>query len=288
MQPFPLFVAHTLQLIKIKVTAAVTFSAAAGFFLFNFDDLLRWSLMLSGVFLQAGAASALNQLQERRTDALMLRTRSRPLPTGSLHPRYALAVVLTMLLTGSLILWSINWLPALLGLINVAIYNGLYTPLKRRSLPLAVVIGAFVGAIPPIMGWTSAGGAIWAPLIVMVAGFMYLWQIPHFGLLAIKYEQDYKHAGYRVRFRPVQIKRIIFISMLLLMGQTSGFFLLDIVRSGAIAALIASSSLALLLLLYFLLFGSRKPSRLYKGIPLINIYMMALLILLIMDQAIRL
>lgn len=277
----------TLQLIKIKVTAAVSFSAAAGFFLFDFRHLQAFVLMLAGIFLQAGAASALNQLQERQTDALMRRTHLRPLATGVVAPRYVLWVVLVMLISGTLLLAANSWLPALLGLLNVLLYNGLYTPLKRHSMTAAVLIGAFVGAIPPLIGWSSAGGSLLAPVILMVAGFMYLWQIPHFGLLALKHTQDYQNAGYAVRFQPVQIKQIIFTSLLLLMLQVSGFVLLDMVHTPLIIVLLAAFSLLMLFLLYTYLFTSRPLRRIFGGIPLINMYMMLLLILLLIDQAIR-
>lgn len=283
-RPYPIL-RQTAQLIKLKIVAAVSFSAAAGFFMYSLQDGIALVWMLAGIFLQAGAAGGLNQLQERHTDALMFRTHRRPLPAGSMHPYFALAIVVIMMITGSLLLALNSWTAAMLGILNMGIYNGLYTPLKHKSMPLAVIFGAFVGAIPPMIGWTSAGGAVFHPTILMIAGFMYLWQIPHFGLLAFKYGQDYRNAGYAMPYSAQKIKHIIFVSMLLLILQAGSFVVFDIIHSHMIMAAIVGFSLLLLFALYFFLFKNPRKELIYKSIPLINIYMMLLLILLVVDQA---
>ena len=186
-----------LQLIKFKLSVAVAFSAAAGYILFeNAGSLTGLAATAAGVFFLAGGAAALNQFQERRTDALMPRTRKRPLPSHDLRSRTALFAALLMIAGGLVLLASFTgWLPALLGLMNVVLYNLIYTNLKRRTF-LAVIPGGLVGAVPPLIGFTAAGGSLFAPQALFLAGFMFMWQLPHFWLLLSSYRLEYVRAGF--------------------------------------------------------------------------------------------
>lgn len=159
--------------------------------------LTLWALAW-GVFLLAAGSSALNQVQERVTDALMRRTAERPLACGRLTPA-AGTVIGLVCASGGLAVLAIGTgrAPALLGLAALAWYLAVYTPLKRMS-SLAVLAGTPCGAIPPLLGWLAAGGTLSAPQPLALALFMVLWQVPHYWLLALPDRHDLQMAGFRV------------------------------------------------------------------------------------------
>jgi protoheme IX farnesyltransferase len=151
--------------------------------------------MAAGVTLLAAGGSALNQVMERDIDRLMVRTRRRPLPQGDLTPAQATTIGAAAILAGLLVLAAGGGLlPPLLGGAAVAWYLVVYTPLKRRT-PFALVVGAFCGAVPPVIGWCSAGGGPGDYRIMLLAGLLYLWQVPHFWLLQRRHADDYRRAG---------------------------------------------------------------------------------------------
>ncbi len=146
-----------LKLTRINMSTAIAFSALAGYIIYKHSlDLRAFSVFLGVLFL-AGAATALNQYQERVLDALMTRTLDRPLPSKQMTPQSAVIIAILLGLTGSAVLYFLTTpITAVLGLFNIVWYNAVYTPLKRRT-SFVVLIGAVTGAIPPIMGWTAAG-----------------------------------------------------------------------------------------------------------------------------------
>ena len=148
-----------------------------------------------GTALVAGGASALNQVYERDTDALMDRTRSRPLPAGRVAPDDARTFGLALAALGLGILGSAtNVLAALLALATLVVYLAVYTPLKRRS-PVATLVGAVPGALPPLIGWTAGSGAATLDGWVLFA-IVLLWQIPHFMAISWIYRDDYRKARF--------------------------------------------------------------------------------------------
>ena len=202
---------------KIKIAALSTISAAAGYILARKGKSLSpetlFLLLIGTLFLAAGAA-ALNQYQEREIDARMDRTKRRPIPSGELAPRAALIISLGLIASGEILLvLGTNWKTAALGAFAVAWYNGVYTYLKRVT-PLALIFGAIVGAIPPAMGWTAGGGAITSPKNLLVCIFFFLWQIPHFWLVMLKYGEEYREArlpSFSGTMEKEQLKRITFV-----------------------------------------------------------------------------
>src|SRR4051812_42993330 len=148
-----------------------------------------------GTMLVAGGASALNQYVERDLDARMLRTRNRPLPDGRLQPNDALlfSALISALGIGYL-MFFVNLLTGLIGILTVAGYVFVYTPLKTRT-PLCTLIGAFPGAAPPLMGWTAARGQLDAGALALFA-ILFLWQMPHFFAIAWIFTDDYKRGGF--------------------------------------------------------------------------------------------
>jgi len=152
---------------------------------------------LLGTALVAASASIANQWWERKSDAQMPRTASRPLPTGRVSSAEALVLAgLSLVLGMTWLVWQVNWLTAWLGLASWVIYVVIYTPLKTRT-PLNTAVGAVAGAIPILMGWTATG----TPLnltAVALAGVLFLWQFPHFMAIAWLYRKDYESAGHKM------------------------------------------------------------------------------------------
>ena len=206
-----------LSLVKIKISLLVTFSATAGYVLTAGQIKMETVVVTAAVLFLACGSCALNQYQEREIDELMERTKSRPLPSRKLEPATALWVASGLIFLGStFLLYAAGFAPLSLGLFAVLWYNGFYTPLKQKTA-FAAIIGALVGAIPPILGWVSGGGSILDSRIWGVALFFFIWQVPHFWLLLLDYSKDYDKAGLPSITKILsteQIKRIIFIWLL--------------------------------------------------------------------------
>jgi protoheme IX farnesyltransferase len=185
-----------LALTKPDVSLLVVMATAAGYAL-GTQGPLDWPRMAHTVFgttLIAAGTSALNHYIERDSDALMRRTASRPLPSGQLHPREALWFGASLLFAGTLYLaLASNALATLLGILASAAYLCAYTPLKRRTT-LATFVGAFPGAVPPLIGWAAARGTITMDAWVLYA-VLFLWQFPHFDAISWIYREDYRRAG---------------------------------------------------------------------------------------------
>lgn len=202
-----------LQLLKLRITVASTFTTIVGYVLARGRFDLPLLPVTLGILLQACGSAALNQVQDARVDALMARTAGRPIPSGRVSRRGAAVFATLLLVAGTALLWSVSTSAALLGLVAAAIYNLVYTPLKRVT-PFAALPGALIGALPPAMGWTAAGGYLQDPSIHLVAFFFFLWQIPHFWLLLLFYGQDYRDGGMPSlldRFDRGQVLRLTFL-----------------------------------------------------------------------------
>ena len=200
------------ELCKIRIALLSSFSAATGFLLASTELRPEIIILILGVFLLACGSSALNQYQERETDAVMPRTCSRPLPSGRIKPLNALYFSIWLLFLGSSALLMTGSLPAaLLGLFAIAWYNGVYTFLKRVTA-FAVVPGALTGAIPPAMGWLAGAGTMADKKLLMLCFFFFIWQVPHSWLFIMRYGREYEEAGFPALtkiFTPLQMKRII-------------------------------------------------------------------------------
>ncbi len=188
-----------VELTKPRITLLVALSALAGFALGS-PATINWVLFLHtaiGVALLSSGISALNQYWERDLDALMQRTKQRPLPAGRLAAPNALVfgVAISFLATGYLA-WFVNPLTALWGLVALASYLFLYTPLKTRT-HWCTFIGAFPGALPPLLGWAAARNEVGVEAVALF-GIMFLWQFPHFHAIATMCREDYGRAGIRM------------------------------------------------------------------------------------------
>jgi protoheme IX farnesyltransferase len=185
-----------LELSKARIVAMVLITTAAGYFFgARHVSVVLLINTLIGTALVAAGTNALNQYVERDHDAKMRRTAHRPLPDGRITPRAALVFSTAISIVGTLYLaLTVNFLTALLGAITLATYIFIYTPLKRIS-PACTIIGAIPGAVPPLMGWTAATGALslggW-----LAFGIVFLWQLPHFMAISWIYREDYDRAGF--------------------------------------------------------------------------------------------
>ncbi len=202
------------ELNKVRITIAVTLTTMAGYGLANCGLDSGMLLPVTGIFILACGSAALNHYQDRDKDVLMERTRQRPLPSGKISPGAVLVIAVTEIVLGTWIIYAgSNFVAAQLGLLALLWYNGIYTPLKRKTA-FAVVPGSIIGAIPPMVGWVAGGGMLTDPRLVILAFFFFVWQVPHFWLLMLKYGKEYEKAGYpsiTSTISPVQIKRATFI-----------------------------------------------------------------------------
>ncbi|PRY86215.1 heme o synthase [Mongoliibacter ruber] len=189
-----------LELIKLRLSALVTFSAVFGFILGDTGAIFSWvaffALMIGG-FLITGASGAANEILEKEYDKLMKRTEKRPLPMKQISLQEAYLFTFITGFLGISILWFFtNPLTTLLGVLSMVLYIFVYTPLKRVG-PIAVFVGAIPGAMPPLLGWTAATGAISVEAII-IFGIQFIWQFPHFWAIAWVSDEDYKRAGFKL------------------------------------------------------------------------------------------
>jgi heme o synthase len=193
----PQRIADYVALTKPRLNFLVVATSAAGYYLgaTSSIDILPMASAVAGTALVAGGAAVLNQVYERDTDALMQRTRRRPLPDGRVTATDA-TVFGAVLSAGGLLLLAVrsNVLAALLAAATLVTYLLVYTPMKRRT-SLSTLVGAVPGALPPLIGWTAARGAIAAGGLALFA-IVFLWQIPHFMAIAWMYRDDYQRAGF--------------------------------------------------------------------------------------------
>jgi protoheme IX farnesyltransferase len=187
-----------IALTKPRLNVLVVATSAAGYYLGSPPGPLSVAAMTAAVIgtaLVAGGAAALNQVSERDTDALMRRTRMRPLPDGRISTSEARIFGLLLSAAGLILLMTFSsWLASLLALATLVIYLLIYTPLKRRS-PVATLVGAIPGALPPLIGWTASHGSIALGGLALFL-IVFLWQIPHFMAIAWLYREDYGAAGF--------------------------------------------------------------------------------------------
>ena len=189
-------VAAYAELTKPRITFLIVLTSAAGFALASRGPLNYAALLsaLFGIALLSSGIATLNQYAERELDGLMRRTANRPLPAGKLAPWEALAFGAGITIAAeAYLLIVVNPLTALLGLTVIAGYVFAYTPLKTRT-SLSTLVGAFPGAVPPLIGWTAARGSISLEGWVLFA-ILFLWQFPHFLAIAWMYREDYSRAG---------------------------------------------------------------------------------------------
>jgi len=214
------------ELSKFGIVLLVLVSAAAGFMLrAPLGADFPWAhglIVLVGVMLLSSGASALNQVQERDRDALMARTANRPLPSGRLSHAQGLAFAAVATAGGAAILWlGIGRTAGVLGITAAVFYNGVYTPWLKPTSPFAAVPGAIPGSIPPVIGWSAAGGSLTDAGAIILFGILFLWQMPHFWALALRYRADYASGGFPMVSEVVGVEGTARLILLYASGLTA-------------------------------------------------------------------
>lgn len=185
------------EITKVRLAASVVFSSIAGYFLGTYQvDFISLLLLAFGGYCMVGASNAYNQIIERDLDALMHRTRNRPLPSRRMSKNTALAIAIVMTLLGIAALYVLSPKTAMFGAISIFLYTCVYTPLKTIT-PLSVFVGAIPGAIPFMLGWVAATDdfGIEPGTLFMIQFF---WQFPHFWALGWMLDEDYKRGGFKM------------------------------------------------------------------------------------------
>ncbi|MEZ4858880.1 MAG: heme o synthase [Flavobacteriaceae bacterium] len=189
------FVANFTEITKVRLSVSVVFSSIAGYLLgAETVNFLILTLLSIGGYCMVGASNVWNQIIEKDLDALMDRTKNRPLPSGRMNVRSAFVLASTLTLAGIILLYTINPQTAMFGAISIFMYVSLYTPLKTKT-PLSVFVGAFPGAIPFMLGWVAATNnfGIEPGTLFMIQFF---WQFPHFWAIGWFLFEDYKRGGF--------------------------------------------------------------------------------------------
>lgn len=274
-----------MEMGKVRISLPIALSALVGYTLkTNYLAGEAWMLM-AGVFLMSCSSASFNHIQEHRTDALMPRTKNRPIPSGKISIRTAFIIAFSFFLYGAFIL-LVSFPPIVFftSFLTLVAYNGIYTPLKKVTA-FAVVPGSLVGALPPYIGWFAGGGAVIDERILWVSLFFFIGQIPHFWLLLLLFGKEYSLAGFpslNAVFNDDQIKRLSYtwilatiatafiVAMTVIQGTTTMFFLL--------------------LYVFYLLFSLtagiliKKDIPVYKSFLKLNFLYLLMMILLIIDS----
>jgi protoheme IX farnesyltransferase len=276
-----------LELGKVKITLAVSITTVTGYLLYSGGLGTALLFTIPGIFLLAAGASSLNHIQEFRYDRKMERTRNRPLPSRRISEAGAIVVTLAYSLSGTLLLYlGSGWTGLALGALAYFWYNVVYTYLKRVT-PWAVVPGSVIGSIPPVIGWVTAGGALSDPGVVPIASFFFIWQVPHFWLLIMKYGKEYESAGFPTlsgRMSETQMGSMIYIWVTGTAGITILFTFL-----GPLDSLISKAGLwassAWLLLVFTPILGKSlsdfKPGRYFMRI---NYFVLMVVLFMCLDK----
>lgn len=278
-----------LELAKIRITLFVMITTFFGYI--SFSGALSWHMLypLIGILFLACGSAAINHIQERNTDALMSRTKKRPIPSGKISLKNAILFTGLLLILGAVILFlSSGLIPLLLGLLNLIWYNIIYTPLKKKS-PLAIIPGSLVGAIPPMVGWTAAGGALLDPQNLILAFFFFIWQIPHFWLLLLVLDKDYEKAGFPVLtklFSHEQLSRITFIWMFATVVTSFMFPLFHLIKYDIVVYAVLLSGVWLTYNASHLLKKNAESRYFSFAFKDINIFALLIVVLLSLDKLI--
>lgn len=270
------------ELGKMRISMPVSLSALAGFVLSGGRMGMDGIWLALGVLLMSCGSATINHIQERRTDMLMSRTRNRPIPAGRISVSGAWQVAAAFVISGSLIMLAgFPWMAFALSWITLLWYNLVYTPLKRITA-FAVIPGSVTGALPPVIGWVAAGGDVSDPVILVVASFFFIGQIPHFWLLLLMFGEQYQEAGMPTLnrlFSAPQIKRISFFWILATLGNA--FLVIGYVLSNKILAffvLVYIFFLIFSLIFRFLLQPEFHPKPAFLRLNLLYLLMMIMLI----------
>ena len=276
-----------LRLGKVTISVPVALTGFLGYFLYK-PELDRGAILtIFGVFLLSLASGSINQIQERKTDALMKRTAGRPIPAGTISLRSAILFSILCALMGTTLLMLTGYaLAAALGLFTLAWYNLVYTPLKRITA-FAVLPGALIGALPPLIGWAAAGGDPLDMEILTVAFLLFVGQMPHYWLLLLKIGTEFRDAGMPVitsLFDPRQIRNLSFIwiaatgAIVMMLPAT------PIIKNRGISLILIAAAVLFLIRMFQLTYRGDLIKHWKKAFITVNLFYLILILVLIADR----
>jgi heme o synthase len=279
---------------KAGLAISVVFSSVAGYLLgFNDQNPFSWKILFVltlGGYCMVGASNAYNQIIEKDLDALMDRTKNRPIPSGRMTSNTALAIAIFLTIIGVLLLYSINAKSALFGAVSIFLYTSVYTPLKTIT-PLSVFVGAFPGAIPFMLGWVAATGnfGIEAGTLFLIQFF---WQFPHFWAIGWFLFDDYEKGGFFMlpsgkKDNSTALQVILYTVWLIVASIIPAFGYTGQLFISPIAAVLVFL-LGLFMLFYAVKLYQEKTSQAAKKLMLSSIFFItALQLVYILDKFIR-
>ena len=239
------------ELLKPRLSSLVVFSSGFGFLLAN-QSAIGWINFLGfllGGFLISGSSVTINQISERKYDAVMNRTKDRPIPSGRISTNEAFWFsIFTGIVGLTLLMIFTNPLTVGLAFSSLILYAFVYTPLKRVG-PIAVFVGAIPGALPPLIGWAAASGTLGYEALI-IFGIQFIWQFPHFWAIAWVSDEDYKRAGFKLlpgggsKDINTAINIMVYTLFLLPLGLLPSYFGLTGLTSGVVATVCGSLFLA--------------------------------------------
>jgi protoheme IX farnesyltransferase len=286
--------ADFVAITKARLAISVVFSSVAGYLLgFSEEYPFSWAtfiLLTIGGYCMVGASNVFNQIIEKDLDALMDRTKNRPVPSGKMAVRNAFALGTILTLAGIAILYSINPKTAMFGAISIFLYTSVYTPLKTKT-PLAVFVGAFPGAIPFMLGWVAATNdfGIEAGILFLIQFF---WQFPHFWAIGWFLFDDYKKAGFFMlptgkKDKKTALQTILYTSWLIIASllPVTGF-------TGELKLSLVSAVVVLFLGLWMLIYSVKLYQKMdgpaAKKLMLVSVsYISLLQVIYVLDKFIR-
>jgi protoheme IX farnesyltransferase len=277
------------DLIKYKLSLAVVLSAVTGFFLYHNTLDYHLFILAVGIFFLASGAAALNQFTERVPDSLMERTKNRPIPSKNISEVMALSISSILIFLGCLLLFFNGLTPMILGISNLILYNLLYTYFKKRSI-FSIIPGALVGALPPLIGFTSAGGTILNHEILCFSAFMFFWQLPHFWLIIIKYGKEYNAAGFATisnYLNESQIRYLVLLWVILSSWLIFLFYSISHTINSNILILLIILNISFIILFYMILVVKKRPNEIRVAFILINSFSLALMLFLIVSSILK-
>lgn len=275
-------------LVKFRISLMNAVSALAGYLVFRpyiGSDLIA---TVSSVFFLACGSAALNNYQDRNRDGLFSRTRERPLPKQLISGRHALVVSMILMIIGLGGLFRVHSMgsPVLLGVLAVILYNGVYTPLKSKTI-LAIIPGSICGMLPPLIGWIAAGGNIFSLQIQVLMAVIGLWQLPHFWLILLSGHEEYRHAGMPNMLRVFsidQLNRVMFVWVLAFACVAMVLPMVQLIINTWLKGLLALYLMFLVFLFAHVLFFVHKVSGYPCLFKTLNISMGTVLLVIIADR----
>ena len=285
------FLKDLKQLTKFGLSISVVFSSVAGYLLGATEIQAYIILLLSvGGYLMVGASNAFNQIIEIKEDAVMERTKNRPLPSGRLSKRTALIIAVTFSLLGIAILYAINPKTAFFGALSIFLYTSVYTPLKTVT-PLSVFVGAIPGAIPFMLGWVAATNNFGIEAGILFA-IQFLWQFPHFWAIGWLLDDDYKKANFKMlpmgkKDRKLVIQIILYTIVMIVVSVYPVLGLTGSLKLSVVGAVLVAIT-GLLMLYYAFKLLSIQTSVMARKLMLASVFYITMIqIIFVVDKFIR-